>query len=159
MKNKAILIVAGEPNSVFLEIFFKALKNNIFKKPIILIVSKDLLAKQMRQLRFNFKINLLNRKSISFKLLDNKKINIINIDYKFKKKFDKISENSNTYIENCFDTALTLLKTNKFIGLINGAISKKTFLKEKFFGMTEYFASKTSNKDKFAMLIIIKSYL
>jgi len=156
MKNKAILIVAGEPNSVFLEIFFKALKNNIFKKPIILIVSKDLLTKQMRQLRFNFKINLLNRKSISFKLLDNKKINIINIDYKFKKKFDKISENSNTYIENCFDTALTLLKTNKFIGLINGAISKKTFLKEKFFGMTEYFASKTSNKDKFAMLIYNK---
>ena len=113
MKNKAILIVAGEPNSVFLEIFFKSLKNNIFKKPIILIVSKELLTKQMKQLKFNFKINLLNRKSISFNLLDNKKINMINVDYKFKKKFDKISENSNTYIENCFDTALTLLKTNK----------------------------------------------
>ena len=41
MKNKAILIVAGEPNSVFLEIFFKSLKNNIFKKPIILIDTKD----------------------------------------------------------------------------------------------------------------------
>ena len=109
MKNKAILIVAGEPNSVFLEIFFKSLKNNIFKKPIILIASKDLLTKQMRQLRFNFKINLLNRKSISFNLLDNKRINMINIDYKFKKKFDKISENSNTYIENCFNAALALL--------------------------------------------------
>ena len=31
MKNKAILIVAGEPNSIFLEIFFKSLINNNFK--------------------------------------------------------------------------------------------------------------------------------
>ena len=40
MRNKAILIVGGEPNSVFLEIFFKSLKYNNFKKPILLIVSK-----------------------------------------------------------------------------------------------------------------------
>ena len=39
MKYKPILIVAGEPNSIFLEIFFKAIKNNNFKKPIVLIVS------------------------------------------------------------------------------------------------------------------------
>ena len=42
------------------------------------------------------KIFLLN-------VLNNKKINIINIDYKFKKNFNKISKNSNTYIENCFN--------------------------------------------------------
>ena len=156
MKNKAILIVAGEPNSIFLEIFFKSLINNNFKTPIILIASKDLLIKQMKQLKFDFKINLINEKNISFNVLNNKKINIINIDYKFKKNFNKISKNSNTYIENCFNAALSLLKTNTFTGLINGPISKKTFLKEKFFGMTEYFASKTFNKDKFAMLIYNK---
>ena len=156
MKNKAILIVAGEPNSIFLEIFFKSLINNNFKTPIILIASKDLLTKQMKQLKFNFKINLINEKNIFLNVLNNKKINIINIDYKFKKNFNKISKNSNTYIENCFNTALSLLKTNTFTGLINGPISKKTFLKEKFFGMTEYFASKTFNKDKFAMLIYNK---
>ena len=156
MKNKAILIVAGEPNSIFLEIFFKSLINNNFKTPIILIASKDLLIKQMKQLKFNFKINLINEKNIFLNVLNNKKINIINIDYKFKKNFNKISKNSNTYIENCFNAALSLLKTNTFTGLINGPISKKTFLKEKFFGMTEYFASKTFNKDKFAMLIYNK---
>ena len=156
MRNKAILIVGSEPNSIFLEIFFKALKYNKFKKPIILVVSKELLTKQMEQLRFNFKINLLDKKNISFKALNNKKINIINIDYKYKKNFDKISKISNNYIEKSFNTALTLLKTNKFTGLINGPISKKTFLKERFFGMTEYFASKTSKKDKFAMLIYNK---
>ena len=79
MKNKAILIVAGEPNSIFLEIFFKSLINNNFKTPIILIASKDLLIKQMKQLKFDFKINLINEKNISFNVLNNKKINIINI--------------------------------------------------------------------------------
>ena len=50
MKNKPILIVAGEPNSVFLEILFKTLKKNIITNPIILIVSKDLFFRQMKQL-------------------------------------------------------------------------------------------------------------
>ena len=35
MKNEPIIIVAGEPYSIFLEIFFKSVKRNIFKKPII----------------------------------------------------------------------------------------------------------------------------
>ncbi|MDA7712677.1 4-hydroxythreonine-4-phosphate dehydrogenase PdxA [Candidatus Pelagibacter sp.] len=157
MKNKAILIVAGEPNSIFLEIFFKSLKKNNFKKPIILIASKNLVAQQMKKLRFNFKINLIDTKKIVLNLLTNKELNIINVDYKFKKVFDKISESSNLYIKNSFDIALTLLKTNKFIGLINGPISKKTFLKDKFFGMTEFFANKTEvKKNKFAMLIYNK---
>ena len=157
MKNKAILIVAGEPNSIFLEIFFKSLKKNNFKKPIVLIASKNLVAQQMKKLRFNFKINLIDTKKIVLNLLTNKELNIINVDYKFKKVFDKISESSNLYIKNCFDIALTLLKTNKFIGLINGPISKKTFLKDKFFGMTEFFANKTEvKKNKFAMLIYNK---
>ena len=157
MKNKAILIVAGEPNSIFLEIFFKSLKKNNFKKPIILIASKNLVAQQMKKLRFNFKINLIDTKKIVLNLLTNKELNIINVDYKFKKVFDKISESSNLYIKNSFDIALTLLKTNKFLGLINGPISKKTFLKDKFFGMTEFFANKTEvKKNKFAMLIYNK---
>ena len=29
MKNKSIIVIAGEPKSVFLEIFFKALKKKI----------------------------------------------------------------------------------------------------------------------------------
>ena len=148
MKDKAILIVAGEPNSIFLEIFFKSLKKNNFKRPIILIASKNLVAQQMKKLRFNFKINLIDTKKIVLNLLTNKELNIINVDYKFKKVFDKISENSNLYIKNSFDIALTLLKTNRFIGLINGPISKKTFLKDKFFGMTEFFANKTEVKKK-----------
>ena len=38
MKIKPIILVPGEPNSIFFEIFFKAVKFNNFKSPLILIV-------------------------------------------------------------------------------------------------------------------------
>ena len=156
MKNNSILIACGEPNSIFLEIFFKTLIKNNFKKPIILIVSKTLLLKQMKQLGFNFQINLVDKNKINFHKINNKKINLINIDYKFDAAFNRISNKSNKYITDCFSTALTLLKTNKFSGFINGPISKKHFLKQKFFGMTEYFSEKTNKKNHVAMLIYNK---
>ena len=62
MNYKPILIVAGEPNSIFLEIFFKALKYKKFQSPIIIVASKKLLNKQMQNLNFNFKINLIEKK-------------------------------------------------------------------------------------------------
>ena len=62
MSIKPILVVLGEPNSVFLELFFKTRKLATFKKPIILIGSKKLLIKQMKHFNFNFKINLLDKK-------------------------------------------------------------------------------------------------
>ena len=155
MNSKPIIVVAGEPFSIFTEIFFKAIKKNNFKKPIILIISKILLLKQMKDLNFNFKLNEVDKNKINFNKLDNNKINIINVDYNFESSFEKISDHSNEYIEKCFLIALQLLKRNQFSGLINGPISKKNFLKLKFLGMTEYFAKKTAKKN-FAMLIYNK---
>ena len=54
MNYKPILIISGEPNSIFLEIFFKSLKIKI-KNPIILIASKKLLKLQMNKLNFKKK--------------------------------------------------------------------------------------------------------
>ena len=156
MANKPIIVVAGEPYSVFLEIFFKARKNMNYKKPIILIVSKNLLLKQMKKLNFRFKINLLDKDMSNFSKLDNKKINLIDVSFRFNKTFDKISNKSNEYISECFEIALKLLKKKQFSGLINGPISKKHFLDEKFLGITEYLASKTINNNKFTMLIFNK---
>jgi len=54
MKIKPIIIVSGEPYSVFLEIFFKTLNNKkikTYKNPILIIASYDLLLKQMRKLK------------------------------------------------------------------------------------------------------------
>ena len=44
MNNKPIIVIAGEPYSVFLEIFFKTLKSKeikLIKSPIIIIASKE----------------------------------------------------------------------------------------------------------------------
>ena len=43
---KPIIVVAGEPNSVFLELYFKILKKKI-ENPLILIVSEKILLKQL----------------------------------------------------------------------------------------------------------------
>jgi len=59
MSCKPIIIVAGEPNSVFLEIFFKSLKFKKYKSPLIIVCSKKLLQEQMKKLKFNYKINML----------------------------------------------------------------------------------------------------
>ena len=156
MNNKPLLIVAGEPFSIFSEIFLKSIKNKIYKKPIILIISKNLFIQQMKQLNFKVKINIINKENFNLNDLNKKKINIINVDFKFKKIFYKISNKSNKYIEECFEIALKLLKKNTFAGLINGPISKKHFLKGKFLGITEYLAHKTNNDNKVAMLIYNK---
>jgi 4-hydroxythreonine-4-phosphate dehydrogenase len=152
MGKKPILIVGGEPNSIFLEIFFKSIKANSYKSPLIIVVSKKLLQEQMIKLGFSFKINDVDIKFKNFSKLDNKKINLINVDYNFKKCFEKISNKSNKYIDETFLIALKLMQQNKFSKFINGPISKKYFLKGKTLGITEYLAKKTRT-NKVAMLI------
>jgi 4-hydroxy-L-threonine phosphate dehydrogenase PdxA len=106
MKVEPIIIVAGEPNSVFLEIFFKSLKNHKYRSPLIIIVSKKLLQEQMKKLGFNFKINTIDKNFNAFKKLNNKNINLIDVKYKFNDCFEKISNKSNNYVEETFKIAL-----------------------------------------------------
>ena len=155
MNYKPILIVHGEPNSVFLEIFFKSLKYKKFKNPLILICSQKILKFQMKKLKFKKDIKLVNPLLLKKIKLDNNKINIIDVNYNNNLNFKKISNLSNNYIENCFETSFKILKsgiTNKFI---NGPISKNTFLNKKFLGITEYLAKKTK-ANRNAMLIYNK---
>jgi 4-hydroxythreonine-4-phosphate dehydrogenase len=155
MNYKPIIVVAGEPNSVFFEIFFKSLKTEKFKSPILLIASIDILKLQMKKLRFKRKIKLLTLSELSKVKLNNKSINLISIKYTQNKPFKRLSSKSNTYINQSFELALKIIKkkiTNKFI---NGPISKKFFLKNKFLGITEYLAHKTKTK-RYAMLIYNK---
>ena len=109
MKDKIILIVGGEPNSIFLEIFFKTLKLKKTKCPIVLISSEKLLKKQMMKLKFKKKIKLLDYKNLQLKKLDNNSINLININYDQKNAFEKISKKSNKFIEKSFEIAIKIL--------------------------------------------------
>ena len=153
MNFKPIIIVAGEPNSIFFEIFFKTINKNKFKSPIILIASKKIILKQSKILKKKINLNLINESSVIKNKL--KKINLINVDYKQTQAFNKISSKSNKYISSCFDIAVNLIKKNVSDKLINGPISKKSFLNNKFNGITEYLANKTNTK-KFAMIIYNK---
>ena len=155
MNYRPILIVAGEPNSVFFEIFHKSISYKRFKNPIILIGSKKLLLLQMKKLKFNININLLDLKKLNSYKLNNKAINLINVEYNQKKPFEKISNKSTKYIKKSFEIAFKLIKTGYSNKLINGPISKKKFLDKKFLGITEYI-SKEFLIDKNAMLIFNK---
>jgi len=160
VKNKPIIIVAGEPYSVFLEIFFKTLKSKeikLIKSPIIIIASKENLIKQMKKLNFLFKIRIIDKELLNNKSINNNSINLIDVKFRFNKVFDKISKKSNNYISECFKLGLDLMRKNKAKGLVNGPISKKHFLNSKFPGITEYLASKTNKRGKEVMLIYNKN--
>ncbi len=146
MNIKVVLIVLGEPNSTFSEILLKYFCSTNFKKinkKITLVGNVDLFKKQMKILNYNIKLNVVSDINQSVK----KSINIINVGYKFKRAFSKISDSSTKYIEECFNLSLKLIKKGKADELINGPISKKHFLKKKFPGITEYIAEKTSSRN------------
>ena len=156
MHYSPILILNGEPNSVFSEIFFKTLNKRIIKSPIILISSNKILKKQMKKLKFKKKIKLINYKNFNSQKLDNKTINLIDVDFNQKKAFEKISKKSNKFIHNSFEIAFEILKQGNIKKFINGPISKKNFLNKKFLGVTEYISKKFKTK-KNCMLIYNKN--
>lgn len=152
---KSILVVSGEPNSVFLELFFKAQKRKN-KIPIILITSEKLLKLQMNKLNFKKKIKLLNVNKLNHYKLDNNSINLIDIKLNQKKAFQKISKKSNKFIKDSFEIAFKIIKKYRIYKFINGPISKKSFLNKKYLGITEYISKKFNSK-KTGMLIYNKN--
>ncbi len=154
MKNKPIILVAGEPNSIFFEIFFKAIKLKMYKSPLILICCKRLLIKQMKLFNFKKKLKILKINELKNLNINNKSVNLIDIKLQKlpKKNQDKLTKK---YINKSFNVAFKLIK-NKFTKkFINGPINKKTFLNKKFLGVTE-FISRSFKIKKTGMLIYNK---
>ena len=144
MNFSPIIIVGGEPQSVFFEIFLKAIKKKS-RHSIILVSSKDILKKNIKRFKRNLKLNVLNA---NFSNIKKGRVNLVDINYKnfsFSKK--RITNISNTFIEKSFDKALEIIKKKSCSGLINGPVSKKSFLKGRFNGVTEYLAKKTNSKN------------
>ncbi len=156
MNSKPIIIVCGEPNSIFSELLAKSFKRYQSKKPIILIGSYNLICLQLKKMKLKVRLNQIELKNELLKDVKLDKINIININYNFTKIFEPISSKSNKYIDECFNKAFNIIKKNKISGFINGPISKKFFLKNKFPGITEFIASKFKIKEHYAMLIFNK---
>ena len=150
MKNKPILIVAGEPESVFLELFFKSLKFR-YICPIVLICNKEILFKQIKDLNYKFSINNINFEEINSSKLVKNKINLINV------KYQKLNDDNekNKYISKSFEIAFKLIKRKFSYKFINGPINKNIYLKKKYLGVTEFIAKNFSIK-KYGMLIYNK---
>ncbi len=134
-----ILVVMAEPKSIFLEILLKYLISTHFKKnkkKISIIGNISLIKKEIKKNKYNIKIN---------EILDIKKskknfINLLDIKVTYKSKIS-------SYISDCFDKSLSIIRKNKNIALLNGPVNKKTFLKKKYLGITEYLAKKTNSKN------------
>ena len=141
---KPLVIVSGDPDSVFLELFFKIFIREKFKKPLILIVNREILENQMKILNYNIKIQEIFLSSLNLHKIDNKKINFINVP--FKKNLIK-------YLELSFNIGLNIVNKDKNISLINGPINKTRFLNNKHLGITEYLGKKYKKQNEVVMLI------
>ena len=159
MKNKPLIIVSGEPYSIFSEIFYKIFKSSFYKKykiPIILIGSKNVIEMQMKKMKYSYKINLIKKNEIENAKLNNFEINLIDVKLNFKKPFGKITNKSSKYIKECFEIAINIMKKKLGFALINGPVSKTHFLHGKYNGITEYLSHKTYKKNDEVMLIYNK---
>ena len=146
---KPVLIILGEPNSVFTEILSKTLnkitKNKRIFYPIILIGSKKLTLSQLRILNLKLDFLEIKKKDIFEKKLKNK-IYFLDVNYKFKMAFEKISKKSKSYIDKCFQEGLSILNRGLSDIVVNGPVSKKHFLDNKYPGITEYIFNKSKKK-------------
>ena len=157
--DKPITIVLGEPNSVFIEILSKVLNKTYIKKkyPIILIGSNELIKSQLKKLKKKLNYEIIDINNFNFEKL-RKKIYLIDISYNFRKAFEKISFKSHKYISNSFTKGLKLVNNKVSNILINGPISKKHFLKNKYPGITEYVFDKSKkNISKKPVMLIYNS--
>ena len=140
MNYKPILIVAGEPNSIFSEIFIKSLKKTKINNPVILICSSKILKKKINKLNLKKKIifeklNINNTSQIS-KLLKKYKIN----------EFYNLA--SQSYVDKSFKHPLKTTKINALGVLQILEEIKNRKLKIKFYqaSSSEMFGNSKSNK-------------
>ena len=148
MSYKPILIVPGDPDSIFFEIFFKTLKKKQTKSPIILITSLSLVRKYINKYNAKVKLCEIQASELYKQSLNRRTIYIININY-------KLNKNSKNYLNECFYEAFKILKSGFTHKFLNGPITKKNFLNKKFLGITEFISHEFNVKKK-AMLIYNK---
>ena len=161
MKNKPIIVIAGEPNSIFLEIFFKALRNKIYKSPIILICCKKILLEQMKRNKFKKKLNILKLNKLRKYNLNNNNLNLIDVECKKLNKGlntkltnpEIIQINSTFYILedkkkwNILQAKLQEIILAKHHTSVGGRVTNSTFKPEKYPGINVKFKCKKSEKN------------
>ncbi len=149
---KKIIIFSGEPKSINPELIYKSWKNisNKLRKKIYVISNYKLLINQFRSLRYKIKIKKV--KNIS-ECENDIFLKVIDVDLNFK----NLSSLNQRDVTNFTNRGLSLahelgLKKN-VKGIINCPINKN-HLNKKFYGATEFFASKCSIKKNSEVMLI-----
>ena len=152
--NKAIAIIAGEPNSISSEIIFKSwqIRKQYIHKPFFVVGSIWLLNLQKKKLNYKIKIKKINDNFIINDLKSNE-LPVFDIEYKQKKPFERISGKSKNYIFKCFNLAIKLFENKKILGFINCPVSKEFLFKKKHHGITEFLSKKSGKSGNEVMLI------
>ncbi len=148
---KKIIIISGDPNSINSEIIFKSWKklSKQIKKKIYLISNYKLLKDQLKILGYKAPIDQVNDINDS----NNTNLKVLNVDLKFKKPFKVDAIPTSKFIMDTLKLGHKLaLDKKRVLGLINCSIDKK-HLRNKFRGVTEYFADKCKIKNSEVMLI------
>jgi len=149
---KFFAIVAGEPSSINSEIIVKAWKKINNKKKFFIIGNYMLLKKQINKIGLKIKVvKITSTDEIKFQ----NKLNILNVDFKFKSLFDNQLIDTRRYVLKSLDIAHDLVSKKKIGGFINAPIDKKIFNNE-FLGVTEYLANKNNVTNREVMMIYNK---
>ena len=137
MNYKPIIIVAGEPNSIFFELFFKVIKKKI-KSPIILIASKKLITKQAKILKNKLEVEALWNELILIKFSAKVKVDEKNL----RKQINNNSKFLKSYLLSEISFEVSNLKNldDKFIE-ISDVINNQGF----DFAALKYSVSPTSS--------------
>ena len=155
MHHKPILIVPGQVESIFFEIFFKSLKKKKFSSPLILICSIKIFKINARKFKYKGNYRIITSKINEVKL-NNKAINIIDVNFKKIKNKNYRKKLSSDYLYKCFSIAFEIIE-NKFTHkFLNGPINKKNFLKTRYLGITEFISNRFKKKNT-GMLIYNKN--
>ena len=113
MPHKPILIIPGQPKSIFYEIFFKSLKRKI-KSPLILICDKKDCLINAKKFSYKEIIQEISIKDLSKKIYKNK-VNVINVNLRILKNKNNQLQNDKDYIFRCFDISFKILKKKNYI--------------------------------------------
>ena len=152
MKNKIILI-CGDVHSINSEIICKMWKkiNKKIKKNLYLITNYEIFKSQIKEL--GFKIGLEQVENIKEESKFDK-LQIININLKFKNSFKVSQKENSNFVINSLNYGHKLALDKSVKGIINCPIDKKLLKKTKKIGVTEFLASKNNVKNDSEVMLI-----
>ncbi len=150
---KKIVILIGDPNSINSEILYKTWKtlSKKIRKNVYFISNYELIKKQFKILGFKTKIEIVNNID---ELNKNSNFKIINVDLIFKNPFKVNKNDASKFVLDSLNLGHKLaLNKKKTLGIINCPINKG-LLKNKFVGVTEYFAKKCNLRQNSEVMLI-----